>query len=202
MARTFMVIPEVSGPVRIDGLARGPMLARWDVSALGAPESLRSGGLEPATTLATWSGSYAELEGGGLFEDDPRTWGPKGWAALESAVKALRDANVRLCLRPHARHVVSDPIGCRRLLEAEWAANLELLYDPWSMLAESMLTSGDKTVADHVRRMYEEIVRFPPERLAGVCALPKHPIAGVAESWVAELEAAWIPPGVPRVLTA
>lgn len=199
-----MVIPEVFGPVRIDGLARAPMLARWDVSALAARETLRSAGLEPATVLATWSGSYAQLDGGGLFDDDPRTWGPKGWTALEDSVRALCDARSgggHLCLRPHARHVLSDPIGCRRLLEAEWAAEVELLYDPFSMLAESMLASGVKTVADHVRRMYEEIVRFPADRLAGVCALPKNPIAGVSESWVAELETAWIPPGVPRVLT-
>lgn len=163
MARTYVEIPEVSGVVR--GGSHGPMAARFDVSVLGASdEVMRSA--EGGALVATWSGSFAETEGGGLFEDDPRTWGPKGWGALEERVKRLRDAGVRVCVRPHARHVVSDPTGCRRLLEASWAEGVLLMYDPEAMLAESM--RGEGVRADHLRRMEEELERMPVERVVGV----------------------------------
>lgn len=188
MARTYVDIPEVSGVVR--GGSQGPMAARFDVSVLGACDEVARSA-DGGAIVVTWSGSFAEMEGGGLFEDDPRTWGPKGWSELEERVRRLRDAGVRVCLRPHARHVVSDPVGCRRLLEAPWAEGVLLMYDPGAMLAESM--RGEKVVTDHVRRMYEEIGRFQVERLVGVV---RARVEGVSAEFVEGLEGEWVAEGV------
>lgn len=168
MQRTFVDIPENSGPIRT---TLGDMIARWDTSVLASADEITRSGAG-GSIVVTWSGSYAQHEGGALFDDDPRTWGPKGWGALEEAVGRIAGAGIRLCLRPHARHVLSDPVGCRRLLQAPWAQSVLLLYDPEAMLAESMRHAH--VVDDHLRRMLDEIERFPADRLAGVVRSKLH----------------------------
>ena len=147
-----------------------------------------------------WSGSFAEIEGGGMFDDDPRTWGPKGWGALEERAAGLEGPGV--LVRPHARHVVSDVPGCRRLLESSWATErgVRLCYDPASMVVPGMMGR----IEDHLRRMYEAIELFPMERLGMVV------VAGVDANGAAcdldacgelgrtarELAERWVPEGV------
>ena len=103
-----------------------------------------------------WSGSFAQIDGGEMFDDDPRTWGPKGWGALEERAAGLDGPGV--LVRPHARHVVSDVPGCRRLVESDWAKarGIGLCYDPASMCGVGMMARA----GDHMRRMYEAIELF------------------------------------------
>lgn len=131
-------------------------------TAIGVPEQ---GALAGGDVVEVrWSGSVAELDGGGVFEADPRTWGPKGWEALEGAVGG-RDGG-RVVLRPHARHVVSDVPGCRKVLGAEWGRGVSLLVDPMSMMTPAMLKSRE--AEDHLLRVLEMVGELDPGRVAGV----------------------------------
>lgn len=111
---------------------------------------------------------------------DPRTWGPSGWAALDSRLAALA---APLIIRTHARHVVSDTPGIVHLLRAHPPPHVNVLVDPVSMLTPEMLKSGH--AADHLRRTFEAIASPLLPRpvagviVAGVCTLP--PTAGSAD---------------------
>lgn len=154
-----------------------------------------------------WSGSFAEVEGGGAesrFEDDPRTWGSKGWACLAAAMKAAS----AVIVRPHARHVVSDGPSLKRFLGMFPGARA--LLDPASMLAPSMLEG--RGVEDHLARLYELATEIDPIRLAGVLVsnvrkplqagdLPALvPVGdGMVERSALQALAGVIPAAVPRV---
>ena len=121
MRHTVLVIPASEGEVRhVAGPAgvRGDWWAPYSVLG-GFP--IRMDGLR----AIVWSGSFAQVESGGLFDEDPRTWGPKGWAALHKALAKLAYSPERMAIRPHVRHVVSDTPGCKRLLESEETVSLE-----------------------------------------------------------------------------
>lgn len=101
-----------------------------------------------------WSGSL----GDGLFEADPRTWGPAGRAALEGARRRAAELGATICIRPHARHVVSDIPSCQRWLGVgprgeALAAGGGLLLDPCAMLTARMLRDH----ADFLRRAVETL---------------------------------------------
>lgn len=195
MRHTLLAIPEGGGELRhVGGPEPVGAMATWNgQSLLGA--SVRG----ITSSEIVWSGSYAEVEGGGVFEEDPRTWGAKGWDVLRARVESCeRD----LVIRPHARHVVSDVPGCRRLLESSWASERGALlcHDPASMVVPGMMGR----IEDHLRRMYEAIELFPVQRLrmvvvAGVdangaaCGLDA---CGELGRTVAELADAWVPQGV------
>ena len=123
-----------------------------------------------------------------MFDEDPRTWGAKGWDALRERVEGCERG---VGVRPHARHVVSDVPGCRRLLESSWAVErgVRLCYDPASMITAQMWERGE----DHLRRMYEAIELFPAERLAMVVV---GGVMGTIRKRALELALAWVPVGV------
>lgn len=160
MRHRVVVIPEREGAVRLaEGAWRAGEEAMWwsGRSILGSTAIFA----DAALRVVAWSGSYAEVEGGGMFEDDPRTWGDRGWSELRERVLSAPPGSV--VVRPHARHVVSDVPGCLRLLDSAWASQrgVMLCYDPLSMLAESMLPNRD----EHLRRMAEALLQMDPERV-------------------------------------
>ncbi|MBY0261472.1 MAG: hypothetical protein K2Q20_03975, partial [Phycisphaerales bacterium] len=69
-------------------------------------------------------------------------------------------------LRPHARHVVSDVPGCRKVLGAEWGRGVSLLVDPMSMMTPAMLNSRE--AEDHLLRVLEMVGELDLGRVAGV----------------------------------
>lgn len=158
----FPPAPPGTGPVRF---ANSSLLRAH-------PEDPRTPHNAEPTRIVAWTGSYAELDGGGPFDADPRTWGAAGWSALELAcAAATEDANVTVLIRPHARHVVSDVPGIRRFattIAARCRGRFELLLDPASMLDTAHLDRG--TAADTLRRIAEELPTFhtPDFPLAGV----------------------------------
>ena len=111
---------------------------------------------------AVWSGSAAELDRGGMFEADPRTWSARGWAALEGVCGRIRAEGAEsgigeVWIRPHARHVLSDVPSCSRFAR-EWCGaesgptRFRLLWDPASMLTREMVEGG--AADDHLKRLY------------------------------------------------
>jgi hypothetical protein len=106
--------------------------------------------LPAGATLVAWSGGLGDA----LFEADPRTWGPAGWRALEAGLAALepvlRARGQRLWLRPHARHVLSDPPACRRLASAWPEGPVGVLAEPMGMLTRSMLGLA----SEHLERSF------------------------------------------------
>jgi sugar phosphate isomerase/epimerase len=84
-------------------------------------------------------------------ERDFRAWGPGAWAgltaSLRAALPACEDAGVKLVLRPHARHVVSDAQRWVKLREEfPW---LGLLLDPVSLMSSEMMGRAE----EHLARM-------------------------------------------------
>lgn len=106
-----------------------------------------------------YSGSLAEIEGGGLFDAHPGTWGPRGWAAMEGACeRAARGSACVFAVRPHARHVVSDVPGVRRfggVVASRLPGRFRLLLDPPAMLDVSHLERH--AAEDHLRRIAAEV---------------------------------------------
>ncbi|MFN0010329.1 MAG: hypothetical protein ACKVS8_01665 [Phycisphaerales bacterium] len=104
----------------------------------------------PNPYVIAWSGSMGE----GLFEADPRTWGPRGWAALHAACDAaapgLEASRRVLVLRTHARHVLSDPRACVKFLADRAGGPFAVLPDAASMIERSMLGM----VEDHLDRLF------------------------------------------------
>jgi hypothetical protein len=77
-------------------------------------------------------------------------WGPGAWQAMLGACREARGAGVRLLLRPHARHILSDAQRCLRFLEEQAPPFAPpLLLDPAAMLTESMLPDA----AEHLERI-------------------------------------------------
>lgn len=171
MRAEFMVIPGADGPVlRIDAATHARREAGRVVegsilgcTATGVPLKLPATGAMP---VFCWSGSYAERDGGSLFDEDPRTWGPKGWAALESGVQMMGERRREVVIRTHARHVLSDAPSVRCFVHASWASGVKVFIDPASMLTPGMLAGGFG--ADHLRRLYEGLSSIDPACAAGV----------------------------------
>lgn len=160
--RTVRLFPAGTGEIRV---IAGNATERWmnlveasvlSPAASGVPEQIaqvtRDGGY-----AVIWSGSHAQLDGGELFEDDPRTWGPKGWQALESGLAALGNQARGVIVRTHARHVVGDVPGCKRFLDGAVFRNLgvRLLVDAAGTVTEDMLRR--RIAEDHLRRVHEQL---------------------------------------------
>ncbi|HMN40295.1 MAG TPA: hypothetical protein PKE29_05580 [Phycisphaerales bacterium] len=211
-----MVIPRGPGDICARDGSGGAWRATWlDRSLIGIAASDERDLLDNRRSMV-WSGSFAESRGGGLFDEDPRTWGRAGWTELESACHRLSITNAQVLVRPHFRHVISDVPSCRRLLESEWARALGigLAFDPAAMCAPSMLGPG--RIEDHLRRMYEAIEMLPrceDGDLAGIATV----IIGIPGtdgvptraadneslgSFVLDLAKSHIPPGLPTLVPA
>lgn len=141
-----MADPSVLVPVRPGGPAIRVLARAIVPEASWVPEEARAGGV-----LIAWSGTLAEEPGA----RDWATWGPAGRAALDAACAdigpALETSGTRLLLRPHARHVLSDPFKCRRFLDERGAGPFGVALDAASMLEHSMLADAE----GHIERAFE-----------------------------------------------
>ncbi len=115
---------------------------------------------DPSGVLACWSGSPG-ASADDLFPDDPSSWTPAAWAALDAAldrlVPLLSERDATLLLRPHHRHVVGDVPSVLKLARAlgeRGTDRIGVLLDVESMLAASMLTRNPD---DHRRRIREAV---------------------------------------------
>ena len=97
-----------------------------------------------------------------LFAADPRSWMagegamPALVARLETLEPALRSRRVRLLIRPHARHIVSDAPRCGLVLKhaaRSTEPHIGIALDPIAMVEPSMLASA----VDHIRRTLESL---------------------------------------------
>lgn len=95
---------------------------------------------------------------------DPRTWGPRGWEALEAALRPyLARDGARILLRPAHTDVLSDAPSCIRFLDRreQWGADagerLGILLDPAAMIAPSMIPTAE----DHIARILEIVANRP-----------------------------------------
>jgi len=138
---------------RIEPVGGGGALAVADESSNPLRSPLDVAGAAACGRLVAWSGTLAE----GLFDADPRTWmapGHDAFAAFcDAIVDPLRAHGVRLCFRPHARHVLSDVPSSVSFLRERAAAPFEVALAPATMLTPSMLDMLD----DHLRRMFETL---------------------------------------------
>jgi hypothetical protein len=117
------------------------------------------GGVQRIVSWTGWFGEGAEAAAG-RFPRDFMTWTPQAWKSLrskiEEAAPGLAESGRELLLRPHARHVVSDPQACVMLMK-DLPHGVRLLLDPVSLLTPAMLTGAE----DHIGRALE-VVAFGP----------------------------------------
>jgi hypothetical protein len=148
------------------------------------PERLDGWSLPPGTLCIAWTGSMAGLDAdlnadfdadleapsaaSAWFEADARTWMPAGRAAfaqaLDRAARRTRDLGIRLALRPHARHVLSDHHGLLK-----FALDDRRAHDHVGVLCDlgAMLTRRTRPLAeDHFARALDSAARTP--NLVGV----------------------------------
>ncbi len=108
-------------------------------------------GAGPTSILVCWSGSLADEP----FARDWATWGPRGWESLMAACAAvapsLTERGARVLLRPHARHVLSDPYKCLRFIAERPDPCFGLALDAGAMLEHSMLADAE----GHTERAFE-----------------------------------------------
>lgn len=128
------------------------------------------GGVPRVVAWTGWFGDGAEPTAG-VFTRDFMTWTPGAWKALHARIEAAAGAvphGGELLLRPHARHVISDPQACVMLLK-DLPQKVRLLLDPVSMLTPAMLSSAE----DYMARALE---LAPLERVVGVLIAGAEPI--------------------------
>ena len=117
--------------------------------------------------IIAWSGWLPAdaTPAAGIFPRDFRTWTSEGWEAFEKVIERLSPTLVAramtICLRPHARHVLSDAQSCRNFMERA-PEGIGLLVDPASMLTPEMLPDAE----DHLGRIFDALGDHP--RTAGV----------------------------------
>ncbi len=108
----------------------------------------------PGDLLVAWSGTLAD----DLFADDPRTWMAAGHERFEAFCDDVRgplaEAGRRLCFRPHARHVLSDPQGTLDFLRRREDEPFGLALSPGDLLLPSMLSDAE----DHFARILEFMI--------------------------------------------
>jgi hypothetical protein len=121
----------------------------------GGVERLLAEAAGPPRLLA-WSGSLGES----LFTPSPRTWMSSGRTALSAAIeRALPELNrrgVRLLLRTHRHHVLSDHHTALAFLDSQSAKTTRtfgLALDYASMFAATMLPA----IEDHLTRIFQAI---------------------------------------------
>ena len=108
----------------------------------------------PGDGIVSWSGTLADE----LFGDEPRTWMGEGHQRFEGWCDDVRDALGRagrvLLLRPHARHVLSDPQGTLDFLRRREGEPFGLALSPADLLLPSMMPDAE----DHFARILEFMV--------------------------------------------
>lgn len=124
----------------------------------GGPAALLNQSPPAGLPVVMQTGSFAECDGGGVFDPHPRTWSTHGWAALvEACDQATRAFSGVIVVRPHARHVLSDVPSLRRFAahaRERHPDRFQLLLDPVSMLEPVHLSRKD--AGDFIARTLEE----------------------------------------------
>jgi len=104
-----------------------------------------------APRVVAWSGSLGES----LFDRSFATWMPAGREALarylDAALDRCRETGTTLLLRTHARHVLSDAVAARALLEERDDPRLAIAFDPAACFEAEMLPDAE----DHLTRLFE-----------------------------------------------
>jgi hypothetical protein len=107
-----------------------------------------------------WSGWTGES----IFSLDHHTWSQDSWARLDrwcdTALPHLQRNNASACLRPHTRHILSDPQSCLTFLRRHENQPFELLLEPAAFLTPSMLPRAD----DHLTRAMDALAYHPAVR--------------------------------------
>ena len=159
------------------------------VAPLSNPLDPRSDTPDPAPPAAgsleaRWTGWLdAECDPGrSVFQPAFRTWGQPGLDAfnawLDSALQA-HDHDRPLLLRPHARHVLSDPQRVLNLFRSREGAPMKLLLEPAAFLTPEMVADAP----DHLRRAFEALL---PQRWTWGTLLTG--VRNAEASWGTELE--------------
>lgn len=134
--------------------------------ALVAPGNLLAPGGLPAPRggckrMLAWSGWVDDDPAGGMFARTAATWGPSAWAGLTAAcdrlVPELAAGGAELCIRPHARHVLSDTQRCLTFLRSREGQPIRLLLDAPGLLTGGMLPM----VEDHLERAFATLGGHP-----------------------------------------
>jgi len=140
--------------------ATGETLALLCDRAITDPRFERTVRAHSGSTLIAWSGHPESAPGDHPFARDPACWLPGALPAflrrLEALEPLLAASRVRLLVRPHARHIVSDAPRCAALLAAQARSatpHIGLALDPIAMLEPSMIP----TAVDHTRRSLEAL---------------------------------------------
>jgi hypothetical protein len=131
---------------------------------LGAPDQVAAAWVEgnplspdwlalaelPAPRMLCWSGTLAPEP----FGTHPANWLRPGRTALDQFVRAatpaLESQGLALCLRPHARHVLSDAQGCLRFLTDHAGLPVQVALSPADMLTADMLSE----LPEHLSRLF------------------------------------------------
>ena len=104
----------------------------------------------PGPRLLCYSGSLADDP----FAVHPPNWMRPGRAALDAlvtaAAPALEAQGRALCLRPHARQVLSDAQGCLRFLADHAGLPMQVALSPADMITASMRAD----LPDHLDRLF------------------------------------------------
>lgn len=110
-----------------------------------------------------WSGWM----GDSTFALDHRTWSKEAWVRLDrwcdAAIPHLQRNNAIAVLRPHSRHVLSDPQSCFTFLKRRAAVvgaggqPFELLLDPVAFLTLAMIPRAE----DHLTRAMDALADHP-----------------------------------------
>jgi len=145
-----VITAEPTGEIYAHALGGNPLADGW-------PERARFHELISSTSptrVVVWSGTNAEE----LFAPDPTSWMPAGRERFERFVDAALDSmsdGVRLLVRTHARHVLSDIPTVRTFATGREDAPVGVLLDPASMLEPSMIDHAD----DHLERIASGALR-------------------------------------------
>lgn len=215
------VLPDGEGPIHPFG---GPadQVSAWNAPTLSVIALPATGVPKPIGVPALlWSGSGAQVDispalaAAELFNPDPRTWGTVGWNALTNALKRIEPPPP--VIRTHARHVVSDIPGIRRIIAPQGEPiHARVLIDPAGMLTP--LYARSALGVDQLTRIYEfvrDIVAAVPDvapKIFGVvvsgvavspkdyckpCPLDEGVIPGAT---IAAIAKKTLPPGIPILL--
>ncbi|MCW5753462.1 MAG: hypothetical protein KIT24_02000 [Phycisphaeraceae bacterium] len=98
--------------------------------------------------IVAWSGWLPEDASPeqGVFFPGHSTWMGAGWAGLVEVCRwlgpALEERGMRLCLRPHARHVLSDASSCLKFVREEETLPVDVVLEPAALLTHAMLAEA------------------------------------------------------------
>ncbi len=128
-----------------------PLAWWWDGNPLrGQMPALAD---RPAPLIVMWSGTSVRGPVRGASADlaDAGTRGPR--AMLRRASTPPRGSAVRVCFRPHRRHVLSDTPSCVRFLAGHPDEPFGLALCPGDLLEPEM----QDDVEDHLVRIFETL---------------------------------------------